>query len=109
MSTHSDNLYHLQILQLLIVHSSPTMKTYASPTDSEHSLQVPMALRSQEALYSFANSKRPSPDPRASHDEITDVYKKTLLSYGSSLDSQKLLGVRFSAFIGAYRGILQRS
>lgn len=38
-------------------------------------------LRSRGALYSFASSERHSPDPRASYDEITDLWKETLLSY----------------------------
>ncbi|MCJ1335341.1 hypothetical protein MMC09_000609 [Bachmanniomyces sp. S44760] len=51
-------------------------------------------LRSTGALYSFASSERRSPDPRANHDEITDILNETLSSYrllfGRSKSSRQL-------------------
>ena len=38
-------------------------------------------LQSEGALYSFASTELNSSDPRANHDEITDILKETLLSY----------------------------
>lgn len=63
-------------------------------------------LRSKGALYSFASSDRHSPDPRASHDEITDILNETLLSYrllfGLSKPSRELFRRLFKSIPELY-------